>query len=222
MTKQRKAGSDLPQSLKNITVGQLTKQENQDGKPLTEQQKVDLSNYLTKATNPLVNQLNILYPDIKKFIAYNNQCEVNAENIFNLYNSDISMLAIDERLKEYQNNLPMDMFTLIALVNLIKEKELSGFAIERDEILSNFKKENGAKGGQAKSQIYQPLRDLAKALVSAKRFQSRRNAAITIKPAILAKAKELNIPLSTDQAEDTIKGWLKSMDLPAKHTTSSK
>lgn len=71
-------------------------------------------------------------------------------------------------------------------------------------------------GGDGKSKKYEPLRELAKYLVSTKPFKSRRNAAITIKPEIIAKGKEIGVVLSEDQAVDTIIGWLTDMGLPAK------
>lgn len=62
---------------------------------------------------------------------------------------------------------------------------------------------------------YQPLKELAAKLVKEKNFKSRRNAAITISPEIVAESKKLGISLSEQQAEITITNWLKEMGLPA-------
>lgn len=76
----------------------------------------------------------------------------------------------------------------------------------------NTMAKSGAAGKKAK---YQPLKNLAKRLVNEKNFKSRRNAAKTIMPEIIAESKKLSISLSEDQAEITITGWLKEMGLPA-------
>lgn len=78
--------------------------------------------------------------------------------------------------------------------------------------MSNAMAKSGAAGKKAK---YQPLKNLAERLVSEKNFKSRRNAAKTIMPEIIAESKKLSIFLSEDQAEITITGWLKEMGLPA-------
>jgi len=75
--------------------------------------------------------------------------------------------------------------------------------------------ETGKKGGAAKKAKYLPLKELAKKLCNEKNFKSRRNAAITIMPEIIAESKRLGIALSTNQAENTITKWLKEMGLPA-------
>ena len=84
---------------------------------------------------------------------------------------------------------------------------LKGIAIQK---ISHAK-----KGAIAKKAQYKPLKELAEKLVNGKNFKSRRQAAITITPAIVAKSRQLNIPLSETQAEITITGWLKEMGLPA-------
>lgn len=71
------------------------------------------------------------------------------------------------------------------------------------------------KGGNAKKSKYQPLKELAKKMVNEKSWNSRRSAAMTIKSAIIAESKKLNIAISEAQAEITITGWLKKMGLPA-------
>jgi len=76
--------------------------------------------------------------------------------------------------------------------------------------LSHAKK--GANGKKAK---YQPLKELAAKLVNGRKFTSRRNAAKTIAPEILAESIRLGAALSVDQVEITITGWLKEMGLPA-------
>lgn len=71
------------------------------------------------------------------------------------------------------------------------------------------------KGASARNATYEPLRRMAKELVNLRNFRSRRNAAMSIKSAIIAESKKLNIPLSESQAEITITGWLSDMGLPA-------
>ena len=73
----------------------------------------------------------------------------------------------------------------------------------------------GKSGGAAKAAKYQPLKDRAIELVNARKWKSRRNAAITVLPEILALARKLNIGLAKDQAQITITGWLKEAGLPA-------
>lgn len=76
-------------------------------------------------------------------------------------------------------------------------------------------KSQAKKGALGKNAKYQPLKDLAKILVNASNFASRRSAAMTIKPEIIAESKRLGVGLSEVQAEITITGWLKEMGLPA-------
>ncbi len=77
-----------------------------------------------------------------------------------------------------------------------------------------FKKQQASQGGKAKRDKYIPLKEFVKELVKSKSYPSRRNAAQSIKPAVLEKAKALGIALSDMQAEITITGWLKEMGLP--------
>ena len=71
------------------------------------------------------------------------------------------------------------------------------------------------QGAIAKNTKYDLLKELAISLVNEKKFKSRRNAVMTIKPAILAESKKLGIGMSEAQAEITITGWLKKLGLPA-------
>lgn len=71
------------------------------------------------------------------------------------------------------------------------------------------------KGAQARSGRYQPLRDKAIELANAKKFKSRRQAAISIAPEITELSKQLGIGLSEQQAEITITRWLQEQGLPA-------
>lgn len=95
----------------------------------------------------------------------------------------------------------------VASVNSLTKSE--------SEIKKQIHREIGRLGAEGRGAKYQPLRVLAFKLVKARKWKSRRNAAKTIKPEILRKAKELEIPLSEDQAEITITGWLKKEGLPA-------
>lgn len=67
---------------------------------------------------------------------------------------------------------------------------------------------------------FDPLRKMARELAVKKPFTSRRQAALSIKTAILAEAKHLGMSLSEPQAERTISGWLEDMTF-AKQTRTS-
>lgn len=77
------------------------------------------------------------------------------------------------------------------------------------------KKWLASRGGQAKKELYRPLINFVIEKVNAKKYKSRRNAALCIAPEVLEKAKELGIPLSEQQAPLTIMSWLKREGLPA-------
>lgn len=80
--------------------------------------------------------------------------------------------------------------------------------------------ERAQTGASKRDAKFEPLRTLARELASEKSngkpYPSKRNAALSIKPAILAKAHELAIKLSADQAERTITGWLDGMSFGSK------
>lgn len=69
-----------------------------------------------------------------------------------------------------------------------------------------------SSGGRGRSDSFEPLRTFARQAVTEKNYRSRRNAALSIKPAVLELAQKLRIPLSEQQAEKTITNWLK--DIP--------
>jgi hypothetical protein len=71
------------------------------------------------------------------------------------------------------------------------------------------------RGGLGKKAKYQPLKDLVIERVGSKKFHSRRNAAYSLAPEVVAKARELEIGLSEQQAPITITKWLKEFGLPA-------
>lgn len=71
-----------------------------------------------------------------------------------------------------------------------------------------------SKGGKAKAEKYQPLKELVFQLANEKKWQSRRNLAMTIAPKVIAEGKRLNTPISEGQAIITITNWLKDMGLP--------
>ena len=73
-----------------------------------------------------------------------------------------------------------------------------------------------AAGAQGRTEKYDLLRQLAKKLAQEKPFKSKRQAALSIKEEILAKAKAEGIPLSEMQAERTITGWLKNIPFGSK------
>jgi hypothetical protein len=75
----------------------------------------------------------------------------------------------------------------------------------------------GAKGAQMRSDKREPLREYARTLAAERPFKSKRQAALTIKDAVLQKAKSEGITLSEMQAEHTITSWLKDMSFGSKH-----
>lgn len=74
-----------------------------------------------------------------------------------------------------------------------------------------------AKGARMRSDKREPLREYARKLAAERPFKSKRQAALTIRDAVLQKAKSDGIPLSEMQAEYTISGWLKNMSFGSKH-----
>lgn len=68
-----------------------------------------------------------------------------------------------------------------------------------------------AAGGRGRSDSYEPLRQFSLQAVKEKAYPSRRNAALSIKFAVLELASRLRIPMSEQQAEKTITGWLKDV-----------
>ncbi|WP_430227067.1 hypothetical protein [Paraburkholderia tropica] len=78
-----------------------------------------------------------------------------------------------------------------------------------------------SKSGSAKRDAkFEPLRMLARELASSKPdgkpYPSKRNAALSIKDKVLARAHDLGIELSANQAERTIGGWLDGMSFGSK------
>ncbi len=78
----------------------------------------------------------------------------------------------------------------------------------------------GKAGASKRDAKYEPLRklarDLAVAMPSGKPYPSKRNAALLIKDAVLAKSKELGIGISDSQAERTITKWLEGISFGSK------
>lgn len=80
---------------------------------------------------------------------------------------------------------------------------------EAVKAMSESAKEKNRYGGKARSAKYDPMRNLVEDLAQQHSYQSRRNAAIRMKPAVLKLAEELGVPMSEDQAVSTIQGWLR-------------
>jgi len=78
-------------------------------------------------------------------------------------------------------------------------------------VLLNSARTHAASGGRGRSDSYEPLRQFALEAVKKRIYPSRRNAALRIKPEVLKLAAELRIPLSEQQAERTITGWLQDV-----------
>lgn len=90
---------------------------------------------------------------------------------------------------------------------LAKKSFLEGATVGREA----QRKLMGNHGAAGKKNLYKPLiaRVIELVLSKTPRYKSRRNAALSIKPEILGLAKQLSIPLSEQQAEATIGGWIK-------------
>ncbi|ENG0237687.1 hypothetical protein [Burkholderia multivorans] len=71
-------------------------------------------------------------------------------------------------------------------------------------------------GASKRNAKFEPLRKHARELAASKNYPSKRNAALSIKEAVLSKAAVLGIELSENQAERTITGWLDGMTFARK------
>ncbi|WP_250512037.1 hypothetical protein [Caballeronia sp. INDeC2] len=80
--------------------------------------------------------------------------------------------------------------------------------------------ERSRAGANKRDEMYAPLRQFARKEAAAKPngdpYPSKRNAALSVKKAVLAKAAELEIELSENQAERTITKWLDGMSFGSK------
>ncbi|MCP3654585.1 hypothetical protein [Herbaspirillum sp.] len=74
----------------------------------------------------------------------------------------------------------------------------------------------GKSGASKRNAKYEPLREFAKELATAKKYRSRRNAALSIKEPVFNKAKKLGVYLSEQQAEKTLTSWLDDIQFPPK------
>ncbi|MFM0441318.1 hypothetical protein PQQ84_33145 [Paraburkholderia strydomiana] len=87
-------------------------------------------------------------------------------------------------------------------------------------LFGNAISNRGRKGSTKRDEMYAPLRKLAREKAFAKPngepYPSKRNAALSIKDEVLAKARDLGIELSANQAERTITGWLDGMSFGSK------
>jgi hypothetical protein len=87
-------------------------------------------------------------------------------------------------------------------------------------LLVNALSKRGRTGATGRDAMFEPLRKLARELGSSKPggkpYPSKRNAALSIKDEVLAKAHGLGIELSANQAERTITGWLDGMSFGSK------
>lgn len=77
-----------------------------------------------------------------------------------------------------------------------------------------------SNGASKRNEKYEPLRLFARELAASGKYQSKRNAALSIRGLILSKAKELKVNLSEDQAERTITKWLDGMTFARKRSTT--
>lgn len=84
-----------------------------------------------------------------------------------------------------------------------------------DESFDKAKKSFASLGGLGKKEKYKPLKEFVLQKVNSRHFPSRRNAAITLAPEVIQKARALGIGLSEHQAPITIASWLKEYGLLA-------
>jgi hypothetical protein len=91
----------------------------------------------------------------------------------------------------------------------------TGVAVMPDAV-DQFVSGRAQAGATKRDAKFEPLRTLARELAAKKIYPSKRNAALSIKPEILAAAKAQNINLSEMQAERTITGWLDGMPFGSK------
>lgn len=86
---------------------------------------------------------------------------------------------------------------------------LKDFSFKKIEEITKAALSNNAKiANKAKNAKYDELKKFVFDLVKAKKYKSRRNAALSIKPQLL----DFSTALSEAQAESTITGWLKDED----------
>lgn len=92
-----------------------------------------------------------------------------------------------------------------------KWQGISGGSEHAFLVRRNTARNLAASGGRGRSDSYEPLRQFSLQAVKERAYPSRRNAALSIKTAVLKLASELRIPMSEQQAEKTITGWLKDV-----------
>lgn len=123
----------------------------------------------------------------------------------------LSLWAVDESAVYLNRGNPYKASTwlvrAIEYTYLAKEDQI--------DLLGAAKKSLASSGGIARRNKYQPLKDFVLEKVKLKNYPSRRNAALSLAPEVINKARELNIGLSAQQAEITITNWLKQYGLPA-------
>lgn len=82
--------------------------------------------------------------------------------------------------------------------------------------IANIISDRSATGAKGRDKKYDTLRELAEKLAQEKPFKSKRQAALSIKDEILAKARLHGTSLSEMQAERTITSWLKNIPFGSK------
>jgi hypothetical protein len=106
--------------------------------------------------------------------------------------------AVVDRAVEYLNDDKREL----AALHLVEAALLLPNVFIRQPL-----QELAARGGQARRQKYEPLREMARRLATNGHYPSRRNAALAIARVILPLAPTYGIRLSEQQAERTITGW---------------
>ena len=114
-------------------------------------------------------------------------------------------------LKEYKERSIKYKDNLKCLINRKKvvanaEKYLVTYI---ETSIKNTLTENAQKAVKAKIARYNPLIDFTINEYLKRNYKSRRNAAMTLKPSVLAFGKTIDVNLSELQAETTIYNWLK-------------
>lgn len=89
------------------------------------------------------------------------------------------------------------------------------FIVLKEQLKANTKSELASSGGKARAKNREPLIEeayrLARTKQPSKGWPSRRNAAKVITPEVIDLGIKIGKPLSVDEAQDTIYGWLSKM-----------
>lgn len=142
--------------------------------------------------------------------------EIFLRSILSVINQVSEATAADEQLS--QVNAWAQIANAMYQLGMLENSLVLELAV--GQIIAHRNSDRAAVAAKGRTEKLDPLRKLAKELALKKKYTSRRQAALSIKAEILAKAKDLGISLSEPQAERTITTWLKSSTF-AKQTQTS-